>query len=83
MTRIRSKMTPGKFVAWCDRHDVSYLNCDERIGIGRRTYFRYCAGTQAIPYTLVKLCGEMDWRLEHESDNTVTLRDLEKIIHRG
>jgi hypothetical protein len=83
MTPIHSKMTPGEFIAWCRRHDVNYRNCSERIDIHKRTYFRYVAGTQAIPYMLVMLCREMDWRVEHESSNAITLRDLEGIIKRG
>src|SRR4029077_7148760 len=73
MPPIHSKMTSGEFIAWCRRHDVNYRNCSERIDIHRRTYFRYVAGTQAIPYMLVMLCNALDLIHDYESVKAFTL----------
>ena len=60
MQRVPSTMTPKQLQAWRDRHAQSLTTGAQWLGLSRRQFADYLAGTYPIPRTVELLCAAYD-----------------------
>jgi predicted transcriptional regulator len=60
MKRVQSSMSATQLEAWRQRHGHSLTSGAEALGVSRRTFADYLAGSYSIPQTVALLCAALD-----------------------